>query len=192
MLLAFAGQYPGIRVHVEVAPSDRVTELVRDHHADIGFTFNPRSLKGLDVVVDRAVPLGAVMAPTHPLARRTRLTLSECLNHPVAWPASGLSLRAVLDAVPAGRTAEPAFECNSLRLMAALARRGGCIAFQTPIGIEHELAAGELVWSPLSDQRMPDDRLMVVRRPGRRERPAAEAFLKHALERLPKGDGVRK
>jgi DNA-binding transcriptional LysR family regulator len=192
ILLAFAARFPGIGVQVEVAPSDRVTELVRDQHADLGFTFNPRSLKGLDVVMDRAVPLGAVMSPDHALAGRPRLTLAECLAYPVAWPAAGLSLRAVLESVPASRNVEPQFECNSLRLMAALARRGSCIAFQTPIGIEQELAARELVWRPLVDRRLPADRLMVVRRPGRRERPAADAFLAHALKRLPKAGNVRK
>jgi hypothetical protein len=43
--------------------------------------------------------------------------------------------------------------------MASLSRRGSCIAFQTVIGIERELAAGTLVFVPLSDKRLPLDRL---------------------------------
>jgi len=50
--------------------------------------------------------------------------------------------------------------------MASLARRGSCIAFQTPIGIERELAEKTLVYVPLTDKRLPADRLMVVRRQG--------------------------
>ena len=177
LLLDFAALYPGIAVSVTVAGSDAVTALVRDHQADIGFTFNPTSLEGLEAVSTRDLHLGAVMAPDHSLAGAQRLVLSECLRHPVAWPSRGLSLRAILDSIPAARDVRPFFECNSLRLMASLARRGGCIAFQTPVGIEQELAIGALRWIPLSDRRLPVDRLMLVCRKGLRARPAVEAFV---------------
>ena len=51
---------------VTVAGSDAVTELVRQHEADIGFTFNPISLEGLEVEFTRDMQLGAIMAPEHP------------------------------------------------------------------------------------------------------------------------------
>ena len=138
-----------------MAGSDAVTNLVRDMQADLGFTFNPSSLEGLDAVAIRDLHLGAIMAPGHRLAGAKRLSLTECLEYPLAWPSQGLSLRTILDSVPAARKVRPAFECNSLRLMASLARRGSCIAFQTPIGIEQELAGSELVWIPLTDKRLP-------------------------------------
>ncbi|MBI2720445.1 MAG: LysR family transcriptional regulator [Rhizobiales bacterium] len=192
VLLEFAGLYPGVQVTVTVAGSDAVTALVRDHHADIGFTFNPTSLEGLDIAAARAMQLGAIMAPGHALAAAGRLGLAECLNFPVAWPAAGFSLRAVLESVPAGRGVAPAFECNSLRLMASLARRGSCIAFQTVIGIEQDIAAGTLVFVPLSDKRLPADRLMVVRRQGQKGRLAPDAFLAVAMKHLPPERIVRK
>ena len=184
MLLDFARHYPGIEVAVTVAGSDAVTALVRDMQADLGFTFNPASLEGLEAVATSDLQLGAIMAPDHVLAKAKRLSLAECLGHPLAWPSQGLSLRAILDSVPAARKVRPAFECNSLRLMASLARRGSCIAFQTPIGIEQELVTGELVWIPLADKRLPLDRLKIVRRQGLAARPALDAFLAIARRRL--------
>ena len=85
------------------------------------------------------------MAPGHPLAKAQKLSLAECLAYPVAWPSRGLSLRAILDRALGSHRAVPQvrFECNSLRLMAALARNSNCIAFQTEIGIEDELAGGD-------------------------------------------------
>lgn len=185
MLLAFAKTYPGIEVAVTVAGSDAVTMLVREHDADLGFTFNPASLEGLTVAASRDLHLGAVMAPGHPLARRKRLSLTDCAEYPLAWPSRGLSLRAVLEAIPAARKLRPAFECNSLRLMASLARRGSCIAFQTPIGIEQELKDKALVWIPLSDKRLPADRLKIVCRAAAGPRPAAEAFLALVHRHIP-------
>lgn len=184
MLLHFARSYPGIQVAVTVAGSDAVTQLVREHQAELGFTFNPSSLDGLEALASRDLDLGAIMAPDHPLARAKKLSLADCAAHPLAWPSPGLSLRAILDSIPAARKMRPAFECNSLRLMASLASRGSCIAFQTVIGIERELAAGSLVFVPLADKRLPVDRLRLVARAGAGPRPSVEAFLEivqHAL-----------
>ena len=187
MLLDFARHYPGIEVSVTVAGSEAVAALVRDHQADLGFTFNPSSMEGLEALASRDLHVGAVLAPGHPLAAAPKLSLADCAAYPLAWPARGLSLRAVLDAVPAARGLRPAFECNSLRLMASLARRGSCIAFQTVIGIEQELAAGTLVFVPLSDRRLQVDRLRLVARPGASARAATQAFLAIAAAHLPQG-----
>lgn len=184
ILLDFANTYPGIQVSVTVAGSDAVTERVREHQADLGFTFNPTSLEGLDATISRDMSLGAIMSPAHPLATSKRLTFADCLACPIAWPSPGLSLRAALDRLPAARDLRPAFECNSLRLMATLARQGNCIAFQTLIGIEQDLAAGSLVWIPLADKRLPVDRLMLVRRKGQQGRIAADAFADIAQKHL--------
>lgn len=184
MLLEFAEAYPGLEVSVTVAGSDAVTGLVREHQADLGFTFNPSSLEGLIAVAARDLHLGAIMSPAHLLAKQPKLSLADCAAYPLAWPSLGLSLRAILDSVPAARKIRPAFECNSLRLMASLARRGSCIAFQTVIGIEHELASGALVFKPLADKRLPLDRLKVVARRGAGARPAADAFLSIVKRRL--------
>ncbi len=193
-LAAFSKTYPGLQVSVTVAGSDAVTALVRDHAADIGLTFNPTSLAGLDAYLTRDLPIGAALSPKHPLAKARKLTLAECLAHPVAWPAQGLSLRSILERKPSLRKhgVAPLFECNSLRLMASLARRGSCIAFQTRIGIEQDLADGKLVFIPLADRDLPIDRFTIVRRTGQVDLQAAEKFLSVLVPFLPRQLAVRK
>jgi DNA-binding transcriptional LysR family regulator len=194
LLARFAADHPGIEVAVTVSGSDAVTDLVRSHDADLGFTFNPATLAGLDVRLVKEMPLGAIMRRDHPLAREKKLLFAHCLAYPVAWPARGLSLRAILDKLQAAAKTEPphAFECNSLRLMAALARRGRCIAFQTRIGIEHELAEGSLVFVPLANRRIPPDKLTIVHRPGSAAGLAAGVFLDLAVKHFSAKDNVRK
>lgn len=179
LLARFAADHPGIEIAVTVAGSDAVTDLVRSHDADVGFTFNPATLDGLEVRLTRDMPLGAVMRRDHPLARERKLLFAQCLDYPVAWPAKGLSLRAILDKLLGAAKKPPAhaIECNSLRLMAALARRGRCIAFQTPIGIEQEIADGTLIFVPLANRRIPPDRLTIVHRPGSAAGLASGVFL---------------
>lgn len=194
VLAEFADRYPGIQVTVAVAGSDAVTERVRDHTADIGFTFSQLALQDLviDLVCD--MPVGAVMAPHHPLARLKRLQLADCGGHLLCWPSRGLSLRPILDSAAslADLRIAPALECNSLRLMASLAASGKFISFQTRIGIERELAARTLLFRPLSDRHVSADRLLVISRQAQPRRSAADAFRECAARHLPKNTAVRK
>ena len=194
LLAHFATDHPGVEVAVTVAGSEAVTDLVRNHDADIGFTFNPATLEGLAVRLVREMQIGAVMRRDHPLARERKLLFAHCLDYPVAWPARGLSLRAILDKMQVAAKISPprAFECNSLRLMAALARRGRCISFQTRIGIEQEIADGNLVFVPLANRRIPPDRLTIVHRPGSGAGLAAGVFLDLAVRQFSAGMHVRK
>ncbi len=194
MLESFTREHPGLQAIVSVAGSDTVTGLVRDNAADVGLTFNPSAFEGLDVVQTVDLPLGAVVAPHHRIAKQTSITLKDCLEHAVAWPARGLSLRNLLDPVARHHkpNLKPAFECNSLRVMAGLAVRGVCIAFQTPVGIERELEEGKLIFVPLADKRLPPDRLMLVRRQGLDERTAANAFVNHARQHISDLENVLK
>ena len=178
----FTGRYPGVQLAITVAGSDAVTEQVRDTHADLGFTFNPTSREGIAIEYERKFQTGAIVAPGHALAKRKTLTVAECLEHPVAWPARGLSLRAIVDRALGRRAIAPKYlvECNSLRMMASLARQGRCIAFQTRIGIEDDLKTRKLVFIPLTDRALPADRLMIVRRPALAKQSAATVFLDQA------------
>ncbi|MDE2384038.1 MAG: LysR family transcriptional regulator [Alphaproteobacteria bacterium] len=184
ILQKFAQRHPGITFSVTVAVADAVTELVREHRAEVGFTFNPRRLDGLDVAQKSDLRVGAVLAPGHPLAKARKLTLAQCLEYPLAWPSEGLSLRAILDRPLGRKRMTPAFECNSLRLMAALAREGRCIAFQTPIGIEQELRDGHLKFIPLADKSLAADQLMILKRRAMQKRPAVTALLALVAEHL--------
>lgn len=183
LLAVFMNLYPGIEVRVTVTAAETVTALVRSGEADMGLTFNPHGLDGLDVAFERPFPIGALMSPDHPLARRRRLALADCAAFPLVMPARGLSLRSLIDAAlrSSDKPVRPAVEANSLRLMAALARRGGCIAFQTVIGIEPELAAGNLVLVPLADEALPLNRLTFLRQAGRRGTLAARALAEHIV-----------
>lgn len=185
-LSGFNAAYPGISIELQVTGSDAVTARVKAREADIGFTFNPLSLNGLDVEYEKALQISAIVSPDHPLAARTSVSLTDCLQYPYAWPAHGLSLRTALDIArqKLERPAAPLLQANSLRVMAALARQGRCVAFQTEIGIEQQLAAGELKLLPLTDEALPPDRFMLVRQAGRTPSLAANAFFEHVIKEI--------
>jgi DNA-binding transcriptional LysR family regulator len=196
LLRQFADRYPGIEVAVTVTTADGVVDLILMGEAEIGLTFNASPSRGLSVSFDHAIPLGVVMPRDHALAGRRKLTIRECIAFPLAWPSAGLSLRTILDAALAAERAHvrPAYVCNTLALMASLARAGRCITFLTRIGIERDLAEGHLHFVPLAETHLPADRLMLVRLAGISGRPAADAFhdaAQSALERWVRGRAMR-
>ncbi|MDX1576742.1 MAG: LysR family transcriptional regulator [Kiloniellales bacterium] len=189
ILAAFWATLPGIEVTARVASSDAVTQLVRAREADLGFTFNPPSLDGLEVIYERAFTISALMSAGHPLAGRRSLSLDDCLEYPIALPARGLSLRTALEPALASKAAKtgeirPRIESNSLRIMASLARHEALIAFQTVVGIERELAAEDLVARPLSDPDIAADRLMVIHERRREPNLAVASFIDFLVARL--------
>ena len=178
LLAAFWARWPGIETVLTIAGAEEVTRLVDDGQADIGFAFSTHPLEGLRLVHEEPHPVGALLAPDHPLAGRDRLAFDELLDEPLLLPARGMSLRAAVEPLIARhrRRLHVRAECNSLRLMSALVRRSHAVGFQTRAGIEADLAAGELVWRPIEDPELVTDRLMVVARIGTIPSLAVAAF----------------
>lgn len=186
LVASFAERLPGVEVAVTVAGSTAVAAMVEAGEADMGFTFNPPSSRGLTVALRRDLPVGAVVSPDHPLAGAGSVTLAACLDHPLALPAKGLSLRDILDQglAATGKRPRVLVEANSLKLMTTLARQGRAVAFQPPIGIEEDLREGRLVFLPISEPKLPSDRFMMVTAEGRNLKLAPAAFYDHAKARL--------
>lgn len=183
---SFRRTYPGIHIKVVVTSSREAAQLVEAAEADVGFTFDPPETSALTVAFHHDLIIGALMAPDHPLSSKPELTLAECLKYPIALPAEGLSLRTRIDAVR--RTIPGAsktyVESNSLRLMRALARQDGVIGFQTRIGSEEDLNEGRLVFRPLGDSPLQNDRLCIVTSSLRALALSPGMFFDHAVTAL--------
>lgn len=183
VISSFRKSYPGIHVNVAVSSSEEAARKVEAAEADVGFTFDPPDMSTLTLAFQHDLVIGAVMAPDHPLAQASDLSLADCLRYPVALPAEGLSIRSRIDIV---RNRIPGasktyVEANSLRLMRALARDENVIGFQTQIGCEDDLERGLLVFRPLSDAPLQADRLCVVTSSLRALALAPGMFFDHAV-----------
>ena len=96
-------------------------------------------------------PLGVVMAPSHPLARKAAISVADCEGQPFLR-SSGPSPVNSTQVPEFGRfwdAVAPHIACNSTPLLKRLIVAGKGIAFFSKIAFMDELGRGDLVWRPL-------------------------------------------
>jgi hypothetical protein len=116
-------------------------------------------------VLARAVgKLGAVMAPSHPLAKRTSIRLSDCMDYPLVVADSSSAIRPYLDAAftRVSLDLQPIIETNAIEIMRHAAILENGITFLTPFDIEFERRAGRLVYVAVRELSQDNQALMLI------------------------------
>jgi DNA-binding transcriptional LysR family regulator len=131
-LAAFHREHPGVEITLVEDNSDQLLERIRAGALDLALVGTSgdaaaREPRTLPVVSERLV---AAVAPTHPLAERSSVTLAELASHPLACLPTGTGIRAVFDqaCVAAGLRPRVAVQAAAPRAVADLAARGLGIA----------------------------------------------------------------
>lgn len=179
-------KYPGVRIKASLAGSNAIPEMLAQGEADIGLAFSLPAAADLQQMAAGRFAIMAVMKPDHPLAGREKVSVADCLQHPLILPRPDLSLFTLLDPL-LGRHRAPASviaEVSSLVLMKNLTLRTGAISFQTRLGIESELQSGQLAAVPLHAAAPVTTELGAYVREGRALPMAVNAFLTLAGEAL--------
>lgn len=182
LLSDFGRRYPRLTLDVSIISSAEVVERLVEERIDIGFGFFAKPPRQVDIAFRRDVSIGAVMAPGHPLAGVEKLTMAQCLEHPLAVGKPEISIREVIEPFlkSAAGITPPLVEANSIRLLVELALGGHYAAIMTPIGAQNEIAAGRLIFRPLSDGGLPTNRFGILVRSSSSLHLAPAIFYDHA------------
>ncbi len=174
-----ARKYPGVQIKASLAGSNVIPEMLRRGEADIGLAFSLAQTAEIQQMAAGEFNLVAVMKPDHPLAGKDRVSVAECLQHPLILPRPDLSLFTLLDPLLRRHRnrATVIAEVSSLVLMKHLTLRTGAISFQTRLGLESELASGQLACAPLHAGTPVTTQLGAYVRQGRALPMAVNAFL---------------
>ncbi|MAO58840.1 LysR family transcriptional regulator [Alloalcanivorax profundimaris] len=157
-------RFPHVDFAIVTGDSFHILRELLWHEADFGLAFNIGQTKGVRAIASYACPWGVLMVPGHPLAKRQRLTLSECTGHPLILPSGdwfeqSAIKRLIRDTeVPldvAGRAERPS-------VVKSLTRAGVGMAFMTRLEAAYEIEHGELVYVPLVDRGMAPSRLFLL------------------------------
>jgi DNA-binding transcriptional LysR family regulator len=144
-------EFPAVTFAVNLYERGEAEASLLDNTNDIAIVFEPLRLKEFQVVCSVAQPMYCVMSQDHPLARRERLKIYECVDFPLLLPKRPEGIRNVLDAL-AGRvgiTLEPAVESNSLDLLRLMSQDSDALSFSLAINLRPALERDRLIAVPL-------------------------------------------
>jgi len=170
--------YPGITVRVYDGVASTIAAMVKAGQVDFGIssqTYGDRELTSHVLMMDR---LCAVVAPTHPLARKRSMTLHELAKHPLILMVKDSSSRQIVDLAfdREGLVSNVAYEATYGTSVAGMAQAG------LGVGILPESMAGP---SRLHQLRIRGEaltrRIGIIMRAGRSLSPTADK-LKQTLE----------
>ncbi|MGA7323646.1 MAG: LysR family transcriptional regulator [Rhodomicrobium sp.] len=189
VLEAFWLRHPDITADFRVAGSQEVCDAVTAGDCELGVAFDVRPARNLRRVATALFPLGVLARPGSSFARKKELKLSDLSGERLILSDSSLMLglsveeafsRSLIDVFPRSRT-------NSIGLMVEMAKMDLGTVLQTRVGIEKEIARGELLFVPLRDPKIGQRRLMLLSRPEKELSGAGAAFLTllaQAIEKL--------
>lgn len=179
-LAAIRAAHDGITADCRFLSSAKVSAEVLSGERDLGVAFNVPSVPGLRHLIDVPLPFGAVMQPAHPLAANRLLRIYDIheAEPEIVLQDHSLATRDIVDelARQAGIELRPTITSSSAQFIVTLVQRGFGIGLRTPLGIERELEAGELVFVPLVDRKLTPPMLCVITSDARPLSRAAEAF----------------
>lgn len=184
IVAAYREKHPQVSLRIMVGDRATVAEMVALGQADLAIAYNLPDDTRLQRAAEFRHALGAVLAPSHPLATRKTVRMSDCLLYPLVLADRSLSLREVVEAIaPAQAVLVPVVETNSMELMKRLARTEPHITFLNRLDVDREMVTGELVFIPLTGAGSLQ-RLNILHRARGSLSHAGSHFMQFAQERL--------
>jgi len=182
VIAAFRQGYAGIHFSLEVCAPAVVTRRVQEGDADLGLTFSLRPEPDIRVDANLSGAIEAVVAPDHPLAGRTDLSLADLQPYPLALPMPDTTVRQLFDICCGvqGLSFEPVLVSNNMQALYRFAALGGGVALSSELSLRSRLREGQLLALPLRDDGLAARRIELQSMAGRELPPAVNAF-RHAL-----------
>jgi DNA-binding transcriptional LysR family regulator len=182
----FAERHPRAKIAIRSLFVDEIVHAVVSGEADVGLAYNLPADPRLRLVATFDTRLGAVVAPTHPLALRSPVRLSECAAYPIILADASMTVHQIMTAAfaRADLVIEPAFRSNSIEFMKTLARREKGVTFLSNVDVAEEQATGSLVYLPIQDRHVSTQPLILVQRAKRTLDATASLFMADITDAL--------
>src|SRR6516165_3036936 len=184
VLAEFWRRHPRVELLVQIENTKQVHRRLAGHELDLGLTEGPVEEGELDAEVFHQDELVMIAAPGHRLAGRPRVPLSAVREEPFILREPGSGTRAVEERALA-RLKLPVRVVMALGSTEAIKRvvaAGVGLAVVSRLAVDAECAAGTLAVLPVAGLRIARP-LHLVRRRGRRDGPALQAFCAVLRER---------
>ncbi|WP_341987708.1 LysR family transcriptional regulator [Azorhizobium sp. AG788] len=181
-IAAMSVRHPRVSIGVSILGSAEIPRAIASGDADLGMAFEVPTQAELYRVQAASFRLGAVVRAGAPLAASQHITLAELRDETLIVPKDNFANRVQLNPalMHAEMTRARRYEAGSIDLMKQLVLRGLGVALMTRVGLEAEIASGQLVHIPLRHGRgyLPSA-LGLYARSGTALSLAAEVFAQH-------------
>src|SRR5262249_36433164 len=177
VLAEFWRRHPRVELLVQIENTEQVHRRLAGHGLDVGLTEGIIAEDDLDAEVFHQDELVLIAAPGHRLARQPRVPLSAVREEPFVLREPGSGTRAVEERALA-RLKLPVrvvMELGSTETIKRVVAEGVGLAIMSRLAVSAECAAGTLAVLPVAGLRIARP-LHLVRRKGRRDGPASQAF----------------
>jgi DNA-binding transcriptional LysR family regulator len=184
VLAEFWRRHPGVELLVQVENTEQIHRRLAGHELDVGLTEGLVEEEELEAEVFHQDELVMIAAPGHRLARQARVPVSAVREEPFILREHGSGTRAVEEKALA-RLKLPLRVVMALGSTEAIKRvvaAGVGLAIVSRLAVGAECAAGALVELAVARLRI-ERPLHLVRRKGRRDAPALQAFCAVLRER---------
>ncbi|MBU2740076.1 LysR family transcriptional regulator [Acidithiobacillus concretivorus] len=148
----FRAQYPGVSFAVNVAKHADAIRALLAFEVDLAIIVAPpRHPDVIDLAISEQ-PLVAAMHNRHPLAQKTTLRFSDCVQYPLVIPAPGLTSREMLEPAlhNAASEIQIAAETNSYEIMRGMLHHSENIGFVISTGMPKESIHEHIVYKTIS------------------------------------------
>jgi DNA-binding transcriptional LysR family regulator len=177
VLAEFSRRHPRVELLVQIENTEQVHRRLAGHELDLGLTEGLVEQDELDAEVFHRDELVMIAAPGHRLARASRVPLSAVRAEQFILREPGSGTRAVEERALARLKlmVRVVMALGSTEAIKRVVAEGVGLAIVSRLAVAEECAAGNLVVLPVSG--LPIQRpLHLVRRKGRRDGPALQAF----------------
>ncbi|MBC3191157.1 LysR family transcriptional regulator [Pseudonocardia sp. C8] len=178
VMARFRRAHPRTRFEVHVVEPATATELVREGTADVALTFSLAPQRDVEVLHSEVLPVSAVVADDHPLARRDALWLADLQPHPLALRRSPSTLRQLFDIACSLQqlSFEVAVSSDNPWLLLDVTRHGRLVTLAGRYSVTGPHATG-LRLVPLRDEVLQQRVVQVQALAGRHPEPVVEEFV---------------
>jgi DNA-binding transcriptional LysR family regulator len=190
VVASFRRNHPGVTITISAHVVQGIVDALLSGEADLGLAYKLPDNPNLIATGIFPTQMGAVVAPSHPLALRSPVRLADCLEHPIVLADETMTIhRLIADGFSrAGLAFRPNYMSNSVEFMKAMARSGEAVTFLSRIDVAEDQREGTLVFVPIQGHYIRRQELTMARRArGAAVDPAVsvvEEDLRTALKRL--------
>jgi DNA-binding transcriptional LysR family regulator len=182
----FGQRHPRAKISIRSLFADEIIHAVVSGEADLGLGYNLPTDPRLRLVESFDTRLGAVVSPTHPLALRSPVRLSECASYPLILSDTSMTIHQIMITAFARSdlVIEPTYRSNSPEFMKNLARSEKGVTFLSNVDVAEEQVTRSLVYLPIQDRHVSTQPLSLVHRGKRTLETTASLFMEEIRDAL--------